>query len=81
MKFPQDVGHAGFVAQEGSEVDRLAGVVFGPRLHLPAVTMAPLVAEEAQVAMPGSRKFPMGLGREPEKTTVCSRFLQSSTAR
>lgn len=61
VHLPHNVGHAGFVAQESRQVDWFAGIILGPRLHLPAVAAAPLVREEAQVAVPGSGELAVGL--------------------
>uniref|UniRef100_A0A672FB24 Uncharacterized protein n=1 Tax=Salarias fasciatus TaxID=181472 RepID=A0A672FB24_SALFA len=54
MNLPQDVGHPSFVAQEGSEVDRQAGVIFGPRTNPPPVLLAALVRQEPQAQQTGT---------------------------
>lgn len=54
VNFADNVGHPSFVPQEGSEVDRLAGVIFGEALHLAPVPAAALAGQEAQRPMPGS---------------------------
>ena len=43
VHLPHDVSHAGLVAHEGSQVDRLAGVVLGEGLALALVTLGPLL--------------------------------------
>lgn len=55
-------------------MDRLAGVILRPGLHLPAVATASLVREEAQVAVPGRRELAMGLegGRKPNRIQIYS---------
>lgn len=69
VHLPHSVCHAGFVAQESRQVDRFAGIILRPRLHLPTVATAPLVGEEAQVAMPGGRELAVGLHRGRTKHT------------
>lgn len=61
MHLPQGVSHAGFVAQEGSEVDGLAGVVFGPCAHFSSVLLATLVGKEPHVSMARCMEFAMRL--------------------
>lgn len=54
VDFTDNVSHPSFVPQKGSEMDRLAGIIFGKALHLAPVPAAALTGQEAQGAMPGS---------------------------
>lgn len=56
------MSHARLVAQKGSEVDRLGGVVLGEALHLPPVPAAALPRQKAQGPVPGRGEFPVRLG-------------------
>lgn len=58
------MSHAGFVAQEGGEMDGFRGVILGEALHLTTVSAAPLAREEAQGAVTGSRKLTVRLKEE-----------------
>lgn len=49
VHLPQSVGHASFISQEGSEVDGVAGVVFGPRADPAPVLLAAPVGQEPHV--------------------------------
>lgn len=60
--------HARLVAHVGSQVRRLARVVFGERLHLPAVPFAALPRQEAKGAVARGRELPMRLCSEIENT-------------
>lgn len=70
MHLPQRVGHASLVAQEGSKVDWMAGIIFGPRAHPAPVPLASLVGQEAHVSMSGRVELSMGLETESRKTSV-----------
>uniref|UniRef100_A0A3Q3GNE0 Uncharacterized protein n=1 Tax=Labrus bergylta TaxID=56723 RepID=A0A3Q3GNE0_9LABR len=61
MHLPQRVRHAGLVSHEGSEVDGLAGVIFGPGAHLASVLLAPLVGQEPHVPVAGCVEFAVRL--------------------
>uniref|UniRef100_A0A8C9Z575 Uncharacterized protein n=1 Tax=Sander lucioperca TaxID=283035 RepID=A0A8C9Z575_SANLU len=63
VHFPQCVGHASLVSQEGSEVDRMAGVIFRPCAHLAPMLLATLVGQEPHVSMAGCVEFTMRLER------------------
>lgn len=63
MHVPQGVGHASLVSQEGREVDRLAGVIFGPRTHPPPVLLASLVGQKPHVPVAWCMEFAMRLER------------------
>lgn len=66
MHLPQRVGHASLVAQEGSEVDRTAGIILGPRAHPAPMPLASLVGQEARVSMPGCVELSMRLEKGVE---------------
>lgn len=68
MHLPQRVGHAGLVSQEGSEVDWLAGVIFGPGTHPAPVFLATLVGQEPHVSMTGCMEFAMRLEKDVSQT-------------
>lgn len=63
MHLSEGVGHASFVSQEGSEVDRLAGVVFGPCAYPTPMLLAALVGQEPHVSVAGGMEFTMRLER------------------
>lgn len=67
MHLPKRVGHASLVAQKGSEVDRIAGIILGPCAHPGPVPLASLVGQEAHVSMSGRVELPMRLekGKSP----------------
>lgn len=79
MHLPQRVGHASLVAQEGSEVDWMAGIIFGPRANPAPVPLASLVGQKAHVSMSGRVELSMRLGKELRKTSV--RLLEAQTQR
>uniref|UniRef100_A0A8C5HV70 Uncharacterized protein n=1 Tax=Gouania willdenowi TaxID=441366 RepID=A0A8C5HV70_GOUWI len=54
VDLPDDVSHAGLVAQEGGQMDRFGRVIFGETLGLTAVTTASLAGQEAQRPVSGS---------------------------
>ena len=62
IDLPHNVGHASLVAKKGCEVHRLARVILGEALHLPAVPAAALPRQKAQGPMPGSGELPVRLG-------------------
>ena len=70
MDLPEGVGHAGLVGQEGSKVDRLAGVVLGPGAHLSSLLLAPLVGQEAHVPVAGGMEFTVRLERKSNTPCV-----------
>lgn len=61
------MGHASFVPQEGGEMDRLAGVIFGKALDLAPVPAAALAGQEAQGAVPWSRELAVRLQKENQQ--------------
>lgn len=68
VHLPQCVGHASLVAQEGSKVDWMAGIIFGPRAHPAPVPLASLVGQKAYVSMSGRVELSMRLEMESRKT-------------
>lgn len=64
VDFTDNVGHASFVPQEGSEMDRLAGVILGKALHLAPVPATALAGQEAQRPVPRSRELAVRLETE-----------------
>uniref|UniRef100_A0A3B3XPH9 Uncharacterized protein n=1 Tax=Poecilia mexicana TaxID=48701 RepID=A0A3B3XPH9_9TELE len=50
VHLPQSVGHASFISQEGSEVEGVAGIVFGPRADPAPVLLAAPAGQEPHVA-------------------------------
>ncbi len=61
VHLPQRVGHASLVSQEGSEVDRLAGVILRPLAHPAPMLLATLVGQEPHASMAGCMEFAMRL--------------------
>lgn len=57
------VCHAGLVSQEGSEVHRLAGIVFRPCTHSAPMLLATPALQEPHVSMAGCMEFSMRLQR------------------
>uniref|UniRef100_A0A672YNM9 Uncharacterized protein n=1 Tax=Sphaeramia orbicularis TaxID=375764 RepID=A0A672YNM9_9TELE len=51
VHLPEGVSHAGLVSQKGGEVDRLAGVIFGPGTNLAPMFLATFVGQEPHVSM------------------------------
>lgn len=63
MNLSEGLGHASLVSQEGSEVDRMAGVVFGPCTYLTPLFPAALAGQKTHVPMAGGMEFAMRLER------------------
>lgn len=61
MHLPQGVGHASLVAQEGSEMHGLPGVILGPAVHFAPVPLAAFPRQEAKVSVTGSMELPVRL--------------------
>lgn len=72
VDFTDNVGHTSFVPQEGSEMDRLVGVIFGKALHLTPVPATALAGQEAQRPMPRSWELAVRLERK-ETFSACYR--------
>ena len=66
VHLPQRVSHASLVSQEGSEVDRFAGVIFGPGTHLAPMLLATLAGQEPHVSVAGCVEFAMRLEKDTE---------------
>ena len=58
-----NVGHAGLVAHESSQMHRLGRVILGECLHLTTVAPAALSGQEAQRTVAGRRKLAVRLCR------------------
>uniref|UniRef100_A0A3Q3IWR3 Uncharacterized protein n=1 Tax=Monopterus albus TaxID=43700 RepID=A0A3Q3IWR3_MONAL len=68
VHLPEGVGHASLVSQEGGEVDRLTGVIFGPCAHPPPVLLASFVGQKPHVSMSGRMEFAMRLKKDKTST-------------
>ena len=63
VHFPHDVSHAGLVSQEGSQVDRLAGVILGEGLDLASVSLGSLLGEKSLGSVTRSFKLSVRLNK------------------
>lgn len=61
MHLSESMGHSSLVAHEGSEVDRLAGVILRPGAHLTPVLTAALTGQEPHVSMTRGMEFTVRL--------------------
>ena len=55
------MGHASLVADEGSQVNGLGGVILGEGLHLTTVAYRALLGQESQRAVSGMFEFTVTL--------------------
>merc|ERR1719220_40266 len=59
VDLPDDVGHTGLVAHEGSQVDRLGRIILWEGLNLAAVSLGPLFREESLRTVTRSLELPV----------------------
>merc|ERR1719429_140581 len=59
VHLPDDVGHAGLVAHEGSQVDRLAWVILGESLDLASMPLGSLLGEKSLGSVTGCLELPV----------------------
>lgn len=73
ISFTNDVGHTGFVANKGSQMDWLGCIILWERLDLSTVSCCPLFRVESHWSMARCRKFTMRL--EKESIQKCNQFF------